>query len=176
MQGDATVRDGAMRSRIGECLRQAGLIGDAQLKRAVAEQARTGERLGVVLVRLALATEEQIANALASQLGYPFVDLTETVPDPVAMRLVPRTLALQAMCVGLHVRGTVLVVAMADPLLFSLVEDLESRTGHRITQVVATRSAILEAIRSGYPEHADVPDPSDVPIISADASAPLVDA
>jgi type IV pilus assembly protein PilB len=165
-----------MRSRIGECLRQAGLIGDAQLKRAVAEQARTGERLGVVLVRMALATEEQIANALASQLGYPFVDLTETVPDPVAMRLVPRTLALQAICVGVDVRGPVLVVAMADPLLFSLVEDLESRTGHRITQVVATRSAILEAIRSGYPEDADVPDPPVVPIISADANAPLVDA
>jgi type IV pilus assembly protein PilB len=165
-----------MRSRIGECLKQAGLIGDAQLKRAVAEQARTGERLGVVLVRLALATEEQIANALASQLGYPFVDLTETVPDPVAMRLVPRALALQAMCVGLDVRGPVLVVAMADPLLFSLVEDLESRTGHRITQVVATRAAILEAIRSGYPEDADVPEPAVVPIRFADPNAPLTDA
>ena len=55
-------------------------------------------------------------------------------------------------------RGTLdknlLTVAMADPLLFSLVQDLEFQTGYRIKQVVATRADILEAIAAGYPDKA----------------------
>jgi len=43
---------------------------------------------------------------------------------------------------------------MSDPLLFSLVQDLEFQTGYRIRQVVATRSDILEAIETGYPDKA----------------------
>ncbi len=43
---------------------------------------------------------------------------------------------------------------MADPLLFSLVQDLEFQTGYRIKQVVATRADILEAIAAGYPDKA----------------------
>jgi type IV pilus assembly protein PilB len=43
---------------------------------------------------------------------------------------------------------------MSDPLLFSLVQDLEFQTGYRIRQVVATRTDILEAIENGYPDKA----------------------
>ncbi len=43
---------------------------------------------------------------------------------------------------------------MADPLLFSLVQDLEFQTGYRIKQVVATRADILESIPAGYPDKA----------------------
>ena len=43
---------------------------------------------------------------------------------------------------------------MSDPLLFSLVQDLEFQTGYRIKQVVATRTDILEAIENGYPDKA----------------------
>jgi hypothetical protein len=35
---------------------------------------------------------------------------------------------------------------MADPLLFSLGEDLEFQTGFRLMQVVATKSDVLQAI------------------------------
>jgi type IV pilus assembly protein PilB len=38
---------------------------------------------------------------------------------------------------------------MSDPLLFSLVQDLESQTGYRVRQVVATHSDILKAIELG---------------------------
>jgi type II secretory ATPase GspE/PulE/Tfp pilus assembly ATPase PilB-like protein len=47
-----------------------------------------------------------------------------------------------------------LTVAMSDPLLFSLVQDLEFQTGYRIKQVVATRTDILESIENGYPDKA----------------------
>ena len=82
-----------MRKKIGECLIQAGLISDDDLESALVEHKRTGERLGVVLVRMNLATEKQIAKALAMQLGFPYVSLAENPPDPssiVAVRRSPR--------------------------------------------------------------------------------------
>ena len=83
-----------MRKKIGECLIQAGLITDEDLRNALAEHKRTGERVGVVLVRMNLATEKQIAKALALQLGFPYVNLGENPPDPTAVVLIPKDVAL----------------------------------------------------------------------------------
>ncbi len=143
-----------MRKKIGECLIQAGLITEDDLNMALAEHKRTGERVGVVLVRMNLATEKQIAKALAFQLGFPYINLNENPPDPTAVVLIPKDVALKRVCVAVGLEKNLLTVAMSDPLLFSLVQDLEFQTGHRIKQVVATRGDILEAIQTGYPDKA----------------------
>jgi len=143
-----------LRKKIGECLIQAGLITEDDLNVALAEHKRTGERVGVVLVRMNLATEKQIAKALAFQLGFPYINLNENPPDPTAVVLIPKDVALKRVCVAVGLEKNLLTVAMSDPLLFSLVQDLEFQTGHRIKQVVATRGDILEAIQIGYPDKA----------------------
>ena len=143
-----------MRKKIGECLIQAGLISDDDLQNALVEHKRTGERLGVVLVRMNLATEKQIAKALALQLGFPYVNLPENPPDPSAVILVPKEVAIKRVCIAVVLEKNLLTVAMSDPLLFSLVQDLEFQTGYRIKQVVSTRADILEAIEIGYPDKA----------------------
>jgi type IV pilus assembly protein PilB len=141
-----------LRKKIGECLIQAGLITDDDLNVALAEHKRTGERVGVVLVRMNLATEKQIAKALAFQLGFPYVNLAENPPEPNAVVLIPKDVALKRVCVAVRLEKNLLTVAMSDPLLFSLVQDLEFQTGYRIKQVVATRGDIVEAIEGGYPD------------------------
>lgn len=143
-----------MRTRIGECLVQAGLISSRQLRKALAERKRTGERLGIVLVRMTLATEEQIAKTLAVQLGFPYVSLADDLPEPSAVALVPKSIALKRVCIGVAVKKKVLTVAMDDPLSFSVIHDLEERTGFHIKQVVSTRSEILDAIHNSYPDEA----------------------
>ena len=143
-----------MRKKIGECLIQAGLITEDDLQTALAEHKRTGERVGVVLVRMNLATEKQIAKALAFQLGFPYVNLAENQPDPTAVVLIPKEVALKRICIAVSLEKNLLTVAMSDPLLFSLVQDLEFQTGHRIKQVVATRGDILDAIQTQYPDKA----------------------
>ena len=143
-----------MRKKIGECLIQAGLITDEDLHIALAEHKRSGERIGAVLVRLNLATPKQITKALAYQLGFPYISLADEQPDPSAIVLIPKEVALKRGCVAVRLEKNVLTVAMSDPLLFSLVQDLEFQTGHRIQQVVATRSDILDAIENGYPDKA----------------------
>jgi type IV pilus assembly protein PilB len=143
-----------LRKKIGECLIQAGLITEEDLGIALTEHKRTGERLGVVLVRMNLATEKQIAKALAFQLGFPYINLSENPPDAGAVTLIPKDVALKRVCVAVRLDKNLLTVAMSDPLLFSLVQDLEFQTGYRIKQVVATRGDITEAIQTGYPDKA----------------------
>jgi len=143
-----------VRKKIGECLIQAGLISEEDLQVALAEHKRTGERVGSVLVRLNLATEKQITKALAYQLGFPYVSLADEPPDPAAIVLISKDVALKRVCVAVKLEKNLLTVAMSDPLLFSLVQDLEFQTGYRIKQVVATRTDILTSIESGYPDKA----------------------
>jgi len=141
-----------VRKKIGECLIQAGLINEDHLRIALEEHKRTGERVGVVLVRMNLAIEKEIAKALAFQLGFPHVNLAENPPDPSAVILIPKEIALKRVCVAVRLEKNLLTVAMSDPLLFSLVQDLEFQTGYRIKQVVATRGDIVDAIQIGYPD------------------------
>ncbi len=143
-----------MRKKLGECLVQAGLITEADLQTALEEHRRSGQRLGVVLVRLNMATERQIAKTLAYQLGFTYVNLVETPPEQAAVVLIPKEVALKRNCIAVGLEKNQLTVAMSDPLLFSVVQDLEFQTGHRIKQVVATRGEIVDAIHAAYPDRA----------------------
>ena len=143
-----------MRKKIGECLIQAGLITEEDLQIALAEHRRTGDRIGAVLVRLNFATEKQITKALAYQLGFQYASLADDPPEASAIVLIPKEVALKRACVAVRLEKNLLTVAMSDPLLFSLVQDLEFQTGYRIRQVVATRADILDAIQTGYADEA----------------------
>src|SRR5204863_487330 len=143
-----------MRKKLGECLIQAGLITEDDLQTALAEHKRSGERLGAVLVRMNLATDRQIAKALAYQLGFAYVNLAENAPDQSAVILIPKDVALKRTCIAIGVEKNLLTVAMSDPLLFTLVQDLEFQTGYRIKQVVSTKQEIVDAIHQAYPDKA----------------------
>ena len=94
-----------MRTMIGECLRQAGIVTETDLQSALIEHKRSGERLGFVLIRLGLATERQIAKALAGQLGFPYVEPAASPLDPGCVVLFPKGLALRRNLVGVAGAG-----------------------------------------------------------------------
>ena len=142
-----------MRKRIGEWFVRAGVMSEHDVRVALAEQRRTGERFGSVLVRLHLTTERQLARALAYQLELPYTNFVNDPPDPDAIALIPRDFASKRLSIGTRVDDDGFRVAMADPLLFGLVKDLEARTGRHIRPVVATRTDILRAIQAGYSGH-----------------------
>jgi len=163
-----------VRSRLGECLVQAGVLDQDDLHTAIREHDRSGDRLGAVLMRLGLATEEQIAETLASQLGFPYVDVSEQALALDVVRLIPRELARRAACIAIGVEDERLVVAMADPLLFSLVQELEALSGRRVKEVIGTQAAILEAIESFYPA-SEALDQGDPAVAARQASSDAAD-
>ena len=140
-----------MRKRLGECLVQSGLITEADLRSALGEQRRTREHLGVILERRKVATEQQIAHALALQLGFPYVSLVDRAVDPAAATLLSREMALDRVSVPIALDRNVVTLAMADPLQLGVVQEMESRTGYRVRQVVAARGEIIGLIERSYP-------------------------
>jgi type IV pilus assembly protein PilB len=68
--------------------------------------------------------------------------------------VISKALALERACVAVALDNDLLTVAMADPLRFSVVQDLELRTGFRVKQVVGARGAIRSAIETCYADEA----------------------
>ena len=63
--------------RLGEILLQQGLLTEPQLLEALAEQKKSGRKLGRVFVEKSFVSEEQISTALARQLQVPYINLKQ---------------------------------------------------------------------------------------------------
>jgi len=71
--------------KLGELLLKAGVITEQQLRRALAEQKKWGGKLGTVLVDLGFLDEDMLVKALSKQLGLPRVDFSGLVVSPEAL-------------------------------------------------------------------------------------------
>jgi len=128
--------------RLGDLLIKAGLLTPEQLDLALKEQKRTGERLGKVLARLGLVSEKDILEVLEFQLGIPKVVLADYRLDPEVVKLVPEGLARRYLAVPVRKDGNRLLVAMADPLNLTALDDLRLATGLEIMPAIASEAEI----------------------------------
>src|SRR5574340_91583 len=134
------------RDRLGELLLRAGVITEDQLFDALAYQQEHGGKLGQVLVGNLVADEDAIARALADQKGLDHVSLAAFPVDREAAALVPARVAKRAMIIPIGFRDGALLLAMADPLDVEAIDDVHLRTKRDIVPVVATPAQIEYAI------------------------------
>ncbi len=69
------------RLKLGELLKQKGLIEEKHIQYALNVQRVTGEKLGEVLVHVGVVSDYDIAMALSEQTGLEYVDLNRITPD-----------------------------------------------------------------------------------------------
>lgn len=134
------------RDRLGELLLREGVITEDQLLDALAEQQATGGKLGQILVRSLAADEDAIARTLAEQKGLEFVSLPMFPIDREAASLIPARMAKRALVIPIGFRDGALVLAMADPLDVEALDDVHLRTRRDVVPVVATAAQIEYAI------------------------------
>jgi type IV pilus assembly protein PilB len=137
--------------RIGEILLENGLL-EAKLREALqVQQLMPGTRLGVALVRIGAVTEDDVAEALAQQLGLQMVDLSQARVDPRVVWLLDRGTAdrLGALPYQRATDGAVLV-ACADPRDLDGQRELEGRLKSRLRLTVATPAQLRLAIERHY--------------------------
>jgi type IV pilus assembly protein PilB len=132
--------------QLGDILLDDGLVNPDQLATALQEQRRLGRSLGRVLVDLGMVTEGQLVAALATQIGLPFVDLSEYQVDASAVLSVTAAVARRHVALPIAYEEGRLVVAMADPANVFAVDDIRSMTGREVKPVVATKADLLAAI------------------------------
>jgi type IV pilus assembly protein PilB len=137
------------RKRLGDLLVEAGLITEAQLEEALKEKA-PGQKLGDALLQRGYITEQQLIEVLEFQLGIPHVSLYRYPIDPKLTNLIPKEFAKRHMVMPLKIEGERLLVAMADPMDFFVIDDLRLSTGFHIETAIASKDDILRAINKYY--------------------------
>jgi general secretion pathway protein E/type IV pilus assembly protein PilB len=100
---------------LGEALLHAGLVTADQLHIALTEL-DDHQALGRTLVRLGFLSEATLRDALSATLGQTSIDLSQAVPEPAALALVPQELARRQHILPLHLnhQDKTLSVAVAD--------------------------------------------------------------
>ncbi len=145
--------------KLGEILVKANVLVDSQLKSALAEQQRWGGRLGDILVRMSLVTEEILVKALSWQLAIPLVNLdsVDSVPAHVLAKL-PIQAAKDLAVLPLQLRddGKTLVVAMGEPQNVRSLDTLRALSKCRIVAQIAGRTAIAKAQARFYEGEAEL--------------------
>ncbi|MDZ4167382.1 MAG: ATPase, T2SS/T4P/T4SS family [Coriobacteriia bacterium] len=134
------------RDRLGELLLRAGVITEEQLLGALERQDLEGGKIGQVLVGLGITDEDTIARTLAEQKALEFVSLVSYPVSRSAAALVPERVARRRLVIPIDFRDEYIVLAMADPLDVESIDDVRLRSGRPVLPVVSTPSHIRAAI------------------------------
>ena len=103
------------RVRIGDLLVEHKMISQSQLQEALAEQKKSGRKLGRVLVENGYVDEDRLLVLLSEQLDIPYVDLSRFELDPEIITRLPETLARRYRALVLKATPKGLLVGMGDP-------------------------------------------------------------
>ena len=140
-----------MEEKLGPYLVKIGLLTEDQLRQAVEERAKTGQRLLTVLTELNMVSEGKMLAQLSNLYRMEVVDLDYIIPDGVVLKLVPPQKAYHYEVLPIERKGRSLTVAMVDPTDISAIEDLRFITGMEINPVLASESSIRTALDRFYP-------------------------
>jgi type IV pilus assembly protein PilB len=139
-----------MGSNLGELLLRERVLTPEQLRSALDMQREKSIPLQTAIVSLGLVTEEDMAQALSRQLGYPYIDLDQFEVYPDVVNLIPVDIAKKYLIMPIHRIRSFLTLAMVDPTDLEVIEDIRFRTGLSIQPVIASESGIMNAINKYY--------------------------
>lgn len=138
------------RVRVGELLLEQKLINEQQLKTALAEQSRSGRRLGRVLTDLGMVSEQAFHEALAKHLQIPFMDLRQVQLAPETVRLLPEAQARRARALVLKVDAAGALVAMADPTDLFIYDELAAILKRPVRLALVKEADLLKTMDAVY--------------------------
>ena len=137
-------------NRIGEMLLAARLINQQQLLTALAEQRRTGDRLGSALVKLGYLSESSLAVFLSKRTHLPCVNVGAAEAAPEALGLVRPATARARALLPLKIANGVVYLAVATPLSAEELEELGLPGGAEVVQMIAPEFRLRKAIAARY--------------------------
>src|SRR6187399_2579026 len=137
--------------RIGDLLLKEKRISQEQLQQALSHQKANGGKLGYNLVKMGFVKDEEITALLSKQYGVPSINLSQFDIDPAIVKLIPAETAQKYQIVPLSRAGATLTIAMTDPTNVFAMDDIKFMTGYNVEPVVASETAVTDAINKYYP-------------------------
>jgi cellulose synthase/poly-beta-1,6-N-acetylglucosamine synthase-like glycosyltransferase len=136
---------------VGQTLMDRGLITPDQLAWAISAQARTGSRLGSILVAAGLVKRRALYETLAANWDVPFVDVTLEPLDPGLLTLVDgQRLAREGWLPLRRLEDGCVLVASCERPTPERRWAIETTVGAPIELAATTDWDILQGVRRGY--------------------------
>ena len=135
-----------MSVRLGEILVKESLITQDQLQKALDYQRANGGKLGSCLTKMGLHHRRRHYRcAVAPVWRSLHQSQVSTRLIPTVIKLIPQDTALRYQVVPLSRVGSVLTIAMTDPTNVFAMDDIKFMTGFNVEPVVASESAIARS-------------------------------
>ena len=139
-----------MAVKLGQLLVNNNIINEEQLDKALDLQKKEGGRVGSNLIKLGFVTEENLVEFLSQQYGVPSATISTEEFDDSIIKFIPYDVAQKYQIFPVSKNGATLTLAMTDPSNVFAIDDVKFMTGYEVTPVVASESAIKEAIARYY--------------------------
>lgn len=136
--------------RLGEVLVQQGLLSLHQLEQALAEQKRTGRKLGRVLSDMNLVTDQAIGLTIAEQMKLPFLDLARRELNADLVLRLPESLARRHRALVIGQQDDGLLVAFSDPMDTFAQDEVSRALNSTVHPVVVTEKALMDVVDRIY--------------------------
>jgi type IV pilus assembly protein PilB len=145
-----------MADKLGQLLVKNNIITEEQLLGALEQQKKEGGRIGSNLIKLSFITEETLIAFLSRQYGVPSITLSANDVDPSIVKFIPYEVAHKYQIFPVGKNGATITVAMVDPSNVFAIDDIKFMTGYEVKPVVASESSVLEAIAQHYAQTAEL--------------------
>lgn len=137
--------------QLGELLVTKKLVSKEQVNEALRLQVSGNRRLGYLLIKMGIITEEQLLDVLAEQLEIHKIDVDKEFMQEVK-GLLPRYLCRQYSVLPLRTeKNNVISLAMADPLDDEAINNIENYTGMVVRPSLVGHKDIAKAIKRHIP-------------------------
>ena len=144
------------RKKLGEILVEGGLLTQKQLDQALPFQKKSNLKLGQFLVREGIVSETQIVELLSNQLKLEKYRPDKHILDMELSHLVPAEIAHRYGVAPLQKSGTLLTVAMMDPLDINALDAVEVYTNIEVEAVICAEQQLNQLHTTLYGTYAGI--------------------
>ncbi|USN98415.1 MAG: Flp pilus assembly complex ATPase component TadA [Phycisphaeraceae bacterium] len=141
------------RKKLGEILAGSGVVSADDANQAAKASKKSSKRIGEMLIEQGKINEEQLAQALAQQFGFDYVDPNKgDISGQVDLSAIDSQLIRKYLVLPMGEENGKLRLIVHDPMNLELLDNLRFRLNKELDLRIASRGAIrrfLEAKESG---------------------------
>jgi len=137
----------SLETQIGKILVQNAGLSEKDLEDVLRVQAETSKRIGEILIERNLMRPDDIARALAFQLGLPYIeDLKPNEIDPTIISGLTIQFCRENSLLPILMDEKILRIAVSDPFNYEPLDALRLKYDRELDLVLATKAKLDEAV------------------------------
>jgi type II secretory ATPase GspE/PulE/Tfp pilus assembly ATPase PilB-like protein len=137
--------------KLGEVLKDKGLITEDRIELALSHQKITGTLLGETLIKLGFVSSTEIAKTLAEQSAIPFLDISEYTVSEEAIRLIPKDLAERTGFIPLQLaEDGAIEIGITNPSNIHAIDTAKKLTGKQPRVFIIDDAGFNDTLERSY--------------------------